>query len=92
MCKNTSKYLFLGAFLSIALGLSAESSANEKNKLFIGVVDANRAIELQKKIGTSGDSPLEEINAKISSFAKKNNLALVLQSDTVNSRTKCNFV
>ena len=83
MFKNTSKYLFLGAFLSIALGLSAESGANEKNKLFVGVVDANRANELQKKMGVSGDSLLEEINAKISSFAKKNNLSLVLQSDTL---------
>jgi nitrogenase subunit NifH len=37
------------------------------------VIDANRAIKLQKKTGTSDDSLIEEINTKISSFAKRKN-------------------
>ncbi len=73
MFKNKTKSIILGTFFSISLTLSFNSSASEKNRLYVGVIDANRAIELQKKTGTSGDSLIEEINTKISSFTKRKN-------------------
>ena len=71
MLKNKTKSIILGTLFSMSLALSFNSSATEKNRLYVGVIEANRAVELQKETGTSGDSLIEEINTKISSFAKR---------------------